>query len=55
MRESLNTRQLPTREKLPLFFPLPSPHEIPRVHCHFLLKITLALSVRLGYLSRPLS
>jgi hypothetical protein len=55
MIESLTTGQLTMRERPTLFYPPTSPHELNRVRGDFLLKITLALSVRLGYLSRPLS
>ncbi len=48
--ESQNTN----RESLFLFTPS-TPRPTNRIPGDFLLKITLALSVRLGYLSRPLS
>jgi hypothetical protein len=55
MIEAVTTRpQNANRESLFLFTPS-TPRPTNLIPGDFLLKITLALSVRLGYLSRPLS
>jgi hypothetical protein len=55
MIEAVTTESQNTNWKSLFLFTPSTPRPTNRIPSDFLLKITLALSVRLGYLSRPLS
>jgi hypothetical protein len=55
MIEAVTTESQNTNRESFFFFTPSTPRPTSRFPSDFLLKITLALSVRLGYLSRPLS